>query len=155
MTHVLTTPKNLLSNGNVNSLVLDNLSKEKRSKVMASIRGKNTRPEIMIRKMLWQKGLRYRIHDRSIIGTPDISSKKEKLAIFIDGCFWHGCKRCYKEPKSNVGFWRKKILNNRKRRNSVRTQLRGEGWNVQEFWEHQVNSNPQSIINSILQNMIK
>ena len=135
--------------------MVDNLSKETRSRVMSSIKGKNTKPETTIRKILWSQGFRYRIHDRSIVGTPDISSKKEKLAIFIDGCFWHGCKRCYKEPKSNVGFWREKILNNRKRRNSVRTQLRREGWKVQEFWEHQVNSDPQSIINSILQNMIK
>jgi len=128
---------------------VDNLSKEKRSRVMASIRGKNTKPEITIRKLLWKEGVRYRIHDKSILGTPDISIKKDKVAVFIDGCFWHGCKRCYKEPKSNVGFWRKKILNNRKRRNKVRTQLRKEGWNVQEFWEHQIYSKSHEITNTI------
>ena len=129
--------------------MVDNLSKETRSRVMSSIKGKNTKPETTIRKILWSQGFRYRIHDRSIIGTPDISSKKEKLAIFIDGCFWHGCKRCYKEPKSNVGFWRKKILDNRKRRNEVRFQLRKEGWMVLEFWEHEVNQEPQKILEKI------
>jgi len=125
--------------------MVDNLSKQTRSRVMTSIKSKNTKPEMVIRKILWLQGFRYRIHDRSIIGTPDISSKKAKLAIFIDGCFWHGCKRCYKEPKSNVGFWRKKIQNNRKKRNSVRTQLRREGWNVLEFWEREINANSKRI----------
>lgn len=134
-------------------LLVDNLSKEKRGRVMASIRGKDTEPEITIRKLLWKEGVRYRIHNKSIYGTPDISIKTDRIAIFIDGCFWHGCKRCYKEPKSNVGFWRKKILDNRKRRIKVRSQLRRGGWNVQEFWEHQVNSRPQDVINSIMQNL--
>ena len=131
----------------------DNLSKSVRSKVMASIKSKNTKPELIIRKILWSNGLRYRIHDKSVYGAPDISNKRKKFAIFVDGCFWHGCERCYKEPKSNVWFWRKKILNNKKRRIKVRSQLRKEGWNVQEFWEHKVNLRPQSVVDSILQNL--
>jgi len=133
--------------------MVDNLSNEKRSKVMASIGGKNTRPEITIRKMLWQKGIRYRIHNNTVFGTPDISIKKKKIAVFIDGCFWHGCSRCYREPTTNVEFWRNKVENNKKRRNKVRTQLRKDGWNVQEFWEHQVNSRPQDVISLIIKNL--
>lgn len=133
----------------------DNLSREKRSKVMSSIRGKNTKPEITIRKLLWKVGIRYRIHNKSIYGTPDISIMKNKIAIFIDGCFWHGCKRCYKEPTTNTAFWREKIHNNKKRRLKVRRILKKQGWNVQEFWEHQVNSSPQSVIDSIMQNIAK
>jgi len=120
----------------------DNLSREKRSKVMASIRGKNTRPEVTIRKILWKKGMRYRLHNKSVFGTPDISLKKRKIAIFVDGCFWHGCNRCYKEPKTNVEFWRNKIIQNKKRRIKVRRHLKKEGWRILEFWEHEINSDP-------------
>ena len=120
----------------------DNLSREKRSKVMASIRGKNTKPEVTIRKILWMKGMRYRIHNKSVFGTPDISIKKKKIAIFVDGCFWHGCNRCYKEPKTNVEFWRNKIIQNKKRRIKVRRHLKKEGWRILEFWEHEINSDP-------------
>jgi len=116
---------------------------------MASIQGKNTRPEITIRKMLWQKGLRYRIHNKTIFGTPDISIKKKKLAVFIDGCFWHGCKRCYEEPKSNVKFWRKKIKDNRKRRTDVKSRLKSEGWKIIEMWEHEINDNPKKTAEQI------
>jgi len=134
---------------------MDNLSREKRSKVMSSIKGKNTNPEITIRKLLWKKGIRYRIHNKSIYGTPDISIKTDRIAVFIDGCFWHGCRRCYKEPATNTAFWREKIHNNKKRRLKVRKVLKKQGWYMQEFWEHQINSSPQSVIDSIIQNITK
>ena len=116
---------------------------------MSSIRGKNTKPEIAIRKLLWSKGIRYRIHNRSIFGTPDIAIKKNKLAIFVDGCFWHGCRKCYREPKTNVEYWRNKILNNKKRRKNVKSALKSEGWNILEFWEHEIKSNPEKISTKI------
>ena len=119
--------------------MVDNLTKEKRSRVMSSIRGKNTRPELSIRKILWGKGIRYRIHDKSVYGIPDISNKSRKVAVFIDGCFWHGCKKCYKEPRTNTSFWRNKVKRNRQRRTEVKRKLLGEGWKVLEVWEHQVN----------------
>jgi len=127
----------------------DNLSKEKRSKVMTSIKGKNTRPEITIRKMLWQKGLRYRIHNKTVFGTPDISNKSKRVAVFVDGCFWHGCRRCYKEPTTNTAFWREKIQNNKTRRRKVKLKLRNDGWTVLEFWEHQIYSKSHEIANTI------
>ncbi len=127
----------------------DNLTKEKRSKVMASIRGKNTKPELAVRKILWSNGLRYRIHDNTVFGKPDISNKKKKLAVFIDGCFWHGCNRCYKEPKSNVGFWKNKIIKNKQRRIKVRRELRKNGWKIIEFWEHEIINNPEKTASKI------
>lgn len=127
----------------------DKFSKETRSKIMSSIRGKNTKPELVVRGMLWSKGVRYRIHNKKIFGTPDISIKKKKLAIFVDGCFWHGCRKCYKEPKTNTGFWRKKLEYNKQRRIKVRQGLKGKGWNVLEFWEHQVKNEPQKILEKI------
>jgi len=129
--------------------VADKFSKQVRSKIMSSIRGKNTKPEMVIRKMLWENGKRYRIHDSSVFGTPDISNKSKNLAIFIDGCFWHGCKRCYKEPKSNTEFWRNKIIRNKKRRKLVKSKLRKEGITILQFWEHQVLANPQTVTQKI------
>ena len=131
----------------------DNLSKENRSKVMASIKGKNTKPEVAIRKLLWKQGIRYRIHNKNIFGIPDISIKDKMIAVFIDGCFWHGCGRCYKEPRTNSKFWRTKISDNKKRRKKVRKYLKNEGWNVLEFWEHEVNSNSEKIISRIISNI--
>lgn len=128
----------------------DKFSKQVRSKIMSSIRSKNTKPEVTIRKMLWQTGKRYRIHDKTVFGTPDISNKSKNLAIFIDGCFWHGCSRCYKEPKSNTAFWRSKISRNQKRRKIVRSGLRKQGVTVLQFWEHDVISNPKTVIGKIL-----
>lgn len=133
----------------------DNLSKEKRSRVMASIRGKNTKPEIIIRKLLWKEEVRYRIHNKNIFGTPDISIKKKMLVVFIDGCFWHGCSRCYREPKTNTEFWRAKISNNKRRRRMVKAHLKKEGWSVLEFWEHEVNSVPEKITTKILSHIAK
>ena len=127
----------------------DNLSREKRSKVMSCIRSKNTKPELIIRKILWSKGKRYRIHNKTVVGTPDISNKDKKIAIFIDGCFWHGCDKCYKEPRTNITYWRNKICNNKKRRTFVTEQLRSNGWTVMEFWEHQVVREPWNVVNEI------
>jgi len=130
--------------------VVDNLSREKRSKVMSSIRGKDTRPELAIRKLLWKKGIRYRKHDRTVYGTPDISNKSRKVAVFIDGCFWHGCNRCYKEPTTNVEFWRNKINRNKERRRKVKWRLKNLGWNVIELWEHQIVKNPATAAEKII-----
>lgn len=116
---------------------------------MSSIRSKNTKPELQVRKLVWALGKRFRIHDRTVFGTPDISNKSKRVAVFIDGCFWHGCPRCYSEPKSNTEFWRNKIARNRDRRKKVKSELRKEGWTVMEFWEHAVRKEPIPIAISI------
>jgi DNA mismatch endonuclease (patch repair protein) len=128
----------------------DIFSKDARSKIMASIKGKDTKPEITIRKILWSHGKRYRIHDNGILGRPDISHKGKKVAIFIDGCFWHGCHICYKEPKTNTGFWKKKMERNRNRRREVTAHLNSEGWKILEFWEHEINSSPEKVAKRII-----
>jgi DNA mismatch endonuclease (patch repair protein) len=122
---------------------LDNLSKSNRSRVMASIKGKNTSPEMAVRRLLWAGGKRYRVHDRRVSGIPDISNGRAKVAVFIDGCFWHGCKRCYKEPTSNASFWRAKLERNKLRRQEVKRRLKANGWTVLEIWEHEVVSDPR------------
>lgn len=128
---------------------MDNLPKETRSRIMASIKGKNTRPEVLVRKLIWAQGRRYRVHDRRVSGTPDISNKRCKLAVFIDGCFWHGCASCYREPTTNVSFWRNKLKANRQRRAKIKRQLKSGGWVVLEFWEHEVLSNPSKVANKV------
>jgi len=112
---------------------------------MSSIRGKNTKPELKIRRAVWALGKRYRIHNKTIFGTPDMSNKSKKVAVFIDGCFWHGCSRCYVEPKSNTEFWRNKIARNTKRRKKVKAELKREGWKVLQFWEHQIKQDSEKI----------
>lgn len=131
--------------------MVDNLAQEKRSRIMASIHGKNTRPEVMIRKLLFAAGKRYRIHDRSVFGIPDISNKRKKLAIFIDGCFWHGCDKCYRQPTTNTDFWKEKVARNKSRRNMVKEKLAAENWKVLEFWEHEVLGSPEEVVGIILE----
>ena len=95
---------------------MDIVSKKKRSEMMSKIRGKNTKPELKIRKHLYSKGFRYRIHVSPLPGCPDIVLQKSKIAIQVRGCFWHG-HRCFltSYPKTNRSFWKKKISDNRKR----------------------------------------
>jgi DNA mismatch endonuclease (patch repair protein) len=131
----------------------DNLSLDKRSKVMASIRGKDTQPEMLIRRNLWRLGVRYRVNDPSVLGVPDVSSKHAKVAVFIDGCFWHGCSKCYREPTSNVAFWRSKLAYNKRRRGIVNRALRAGGWTVLQYWEHEVLSNPLPIAKEIARHL--
>jgi len=128
----------------------DNLTREKRIKVMSSIRGKNTRPELIMRKLLWSKGKRYRIHDRSVFGTPDISNKKKRVAVFVDGCFWHGCEKCYRPPRTNSDFWAKKIESNKNRRKQVMSKLENDNWKVFQVWEHEIIKNPQPLVATIM-----
>ena len=93
------------------------MTPEQRHFCMASIRGKNTRPEILVRKYLFAHGYRFRIHVKKLPGTPDIVLLKYRTVIFVNGCFWHGHRNCtfYSKPKSNVDFWEQKIERNIKR----------------------------------------
>ena len=104
---------------------MDRLTKEERSKNMAAIRSKNTKPEIILRKWLFSKGLRFRLNVSYIPGHPDIFLRKYNTAIFVHGCFWHrhgGCKYAY-TPKSRLEFWENKFKKNIERDQKVRTEL--------------------------------
>ena len=118
----------------------DKMTPEQRHFCMASIRGKNTRPEILVRKFLFAHGFRFRIHVKKLPGTPDIVLLKYRTVIFVNGCFWHGHKNCsfYSKPKSNVDFWEQKIERNIKRDLENRIKLRDMGWHVIQFWECQL-----------------
>jgi len=113
---------------------------------MSQIKSKNTKPEIIFRKLLRINGLKgYRLHAK-IPGKPDIYYPAKKLAIFIDGCFWHGCKKCLKLPKTHSAFWVKKINDNRQRDKKIRIALRKLGIKTIRFWQHEVQSSSDRII---------
>ena len=122
--------------------MVDVVSKEKRSQMMAGIRGKNTKPEIIVRKMLFANGYRFRINKKIGKAKPDIVLPKWNLCIFVHGCFWHrheGCKLA-SNPKSNSEFWEKKFTANRNRDEKAIATLRGDGWRVGIIWECTIRS---------------
>ena len=87
--------------------------------------------------MLWQSGIRYRLHSK-LPGTPDLTIASRKLAVFVDGCFWHGCPFHYSEPATNVDFWRRKLSRNQERDGAVGRALESMGWSVRRLWEHEI-----------------
>lgn len=114
----------------------DNHSKEVRSRNMSHIRSTNSKPEEMVRKYLFSKGLRYRKNVRKLLGCPDIVLKKYKTVIFVNGCFWHhhSCTR-FVWPSSNTEYWRKKINGNVERDIKNIEALQNQGWKVLVIWE--------------------
>ncbi|WER47797.1 very short patch repair endonuclease [Cupriavidus sp. WKF15] len=104
---------------------------------MSRIRGKNTKPELSVRKGLFARGLRYRLHDSRLPGTPDLVFPKHRAIIQVHGCFWHGHEQCklYKPPSSNVDYWTTKIARNKANDYRSSTQLDEMGWRVRVVWE--------------------
>jgi len=125
---------------------------KKRSKIMSRIRGKNTKPEMLFRRALWSKSVRYRVDSKQLPGRPDVSIKKYKLAIFIDGEFWHGYNWQERKTKlkSNRGFWIPKIERNMQRDREVNQQLEAMGFMVFRFWESEIKNNLNTCINDVI-----
>lgn len=121
---------------------------------MSRVKGKNTDIEIKLRKALWSKGARYRIGYK-IPGKPDLVFVSAKVAIFIDGCFWHGCPIHGEQPKTNENFWATKIHKNKLRDQQVNSQLMTLGWTVLRCWEHEIASNLDACIEKILTTISK
>ncbi len=133
-------------------LMTDMFSKEQRSRCMSHIRSKNTKPELIVRKYLFSRGFRYKIHVKSLPGTPDIVLPKYSTCIFINGCFWHGHEGCkyFILPKTRTDWWKAKIERNIKRDKEERIQLRDLGWHVIQVWECQLKPNKkEETLNSI------
>lgn len=128
----------------------DVLTPKQRTYNMSRIRGKNTAPEIKLRKMLFAAGARgYRIHYK-LPGKPDIVFVKKKIAIFVDGCFWHKCPVCFQEPATRKEFWMKKIQSNIDRDKKVNEQLKCDGWTVIRIWEHEIKKEPEEAVQKII-----
>ena len=132
----------------------DNLTKKQRQHCMSQIKSGNTKPEITIRKLIWKKGYRYRI-GHGLRGKPDMVFPSYGIAVFIDGCFWHGCHRHYKMPASNVNYWKQKISGNKRRDKKIERHLKKAGWKVIRIWEHDVKKNPEKIVDRIISNFIQ
>ena len=116
--------------------MIDVVDAATRSRMMSGIRGVDTKPEWVIRSGLHRLGVRYRLHDRSMPGRPDLVFPKHGVVLFVHGCFWHGhdC-RFFKWPKTRPGFWRKKIAGNQARDQRQIEQIRAAGWRVFVVWE--------------------
>ncbi|WP_339856682.1 very short patch repair endonuclease [Pseudohongiella acticola] len=129
----------------------DIVSRQKRSEMMSGIKGKNTKPEMLVRKALHRKGFRFRLHRRDLPGKPDIVLGKYRTVVFVNGCFWHGhdC-HLFKWPKSNPDFWVKKINDTVARDRSCRDSLEKAGWNVITVWECSLRNLPNDDINDAL-----
>lgn len=116
---------------------MDVVSPARRSAMMARIQGRNTKPEMVVRKVAHALGYRFRLHRRDLPGSPDLVFPGKRKIIFVHGCFWHsheGCKFAYK-PKSNIEFWERKLQKNAERDNRVRGELEQMGWDVLTIWE--------------------
>lgn len=115
---------------------------------MQSNRGRDTSPELAVRHRLHALGFRYRVSIRPISNlrrTADIVFTRAKVAVFIDGCFWHGCAMHYQAPMKNGDFWRAKLLRNRERDTETDEQLRSHGWMPLRVWEHEVRADPDRV----------
>lgn len=123
----------------------DKMTPEQRHRCMSSIRSRDTKPELIVRRWLWAEGYRYRVNVKGVPGTPDIVLRRLRTAIFVNGCFWHGHgvetrtddlvdSPCCRIPTSNREFWLRKISRNRLRDRQVYATLRENGWNVLVVW---------------------
>ena len=120
------------------------VSKE-RSRIMRAVPSRNTSAEIALRKALWAAGLRgFRTQARAVPGNPDIVFARQKVAIFVDGCFWHGCPKCYREPSTNKAYWQMKVQRNKSRDEQVNKLCGQRGWRVIRIWEHAILSRPDA-----------
>ena len=108
---------------------------------MAAIRGKDTKPELLVRKFLFSRGFRYRLNHPHLPGHPDLVLRKYRTVIFVNGCFWHGHENCkyFRLPKTNIEFWQKKIERNKERDKKEQCQLAAMGWHCITIWECQLN----------------
>jgi DNA mismatch endonuclease (patch repair protein) len=116
---------------------MDTLTPEQRSERMAKVRGRDTKPELAVRRRLHAMGYRYRLHDKKLPGSPDLVFAGRRKALFVHGCFWHMHEGCAlaRMPKSRLDFWRPKLEGNRARDAAKVSQLRELGWEVMTVWE--------------------
>ena len=119
---------------------MDNLTTEERSEIMSRVRSRDTKPEMIVRRLVHSLGYRYRLHLRSLPGAPDLVFTKRKKVIFVHGCYWHRHDNCpnARIPKSHVTFWQEKLEGNRDRDERNEEQLRELGWDILVVWECQL-----------------
>jgi DNA mismatch endonuclease, patch repair protein len=126
----------------------DNLTREQRSYMMSRVRSKDTRPELLVRKLAHARGLRFRKHCTHLPGSPDLVFARARVVVFVDGDYWHGWRfSSWKEKLAP--YWKQKITNNRRRDQRNFGRLRRDGWLVLRVWEHEIERNPEQCIDRI------
>lgn len=125
----------------------DRVTPAKRSEIMRAVKGKNTGPEMIVRSAAHRLGLRFRLHDKSLPGKPDLVLAKWKTVIFVNGCYWHRHRSCRRAttPKSNTEFWQAKFDSNRARDRRNRRKLVAAGWRVLTVWQCEATSQNQAM----------
>jgi len=122
---------------------MDTVSPAKRSAIMSSVGRRDTVPEVLLRRALHGCGLRFRLPKRRMLpGSPDVVFPGTRVAVFVDGCFWHGCAKHGTWPKTNAEFWVAKIKRNRQRDREVDAALLSQGWLPVRVWEHELKTDP-------------
>lgn len=137
---------------------MDKVNKKIRSEIMRRVKGKDTNPEMIVRRFLYSRGIRFRTHQKELPGCPDIIIRKYMTVIFVNGCFWHGHEGCssFRMPKSSMKYWNEKIKRNKDRDIKNLKILQQQGWNVFVVWECQLkNKNKEEILNNILKELKK
>lgn len=131
--------------------MVDRVSPEVRSRMMASIRGRDTQPELIVRRYLHNLGFRYRIAPRDLPGKPDLVLRKHGAAVFVHGCFWHshqGC-RLATVPATRTAFWEEKLMANRTRDHLQQAKVRAAGWRIAVVWECALKSDREAALSSL------
>jgi len=125
---------------------MDTLSPDERSRIMSLVRSKDTKPEMVVRRLAHRLGYRYSLHRRDLPGSPDLVFPSRQAIIFVSGCYWHrhGCPNGRRLPKTRTRWWREKLESNRKRDQTTQRRLRRLGWRVMVIWECQLR-NPARI----------
>ncbi len=124
----------------------DTVSKQKRSEIMSKVKSKDSKIEVEFRKAIWKAGFRYRKNAKKYFGKPDLVLKKYKTVIFIDSCFWHGCKKHCRIPETNQKYWIDKIERNKQRDKEVNKHYKKQDWRIIRVWEHDLTKNFDKVV---------
>lgn len=128
---------------------MDTVSKQKRSEIMSRVKSRDSKIETLFRKELWKAGFRYRKNSSKYFGKPDIVLPKYKTAIFVDSCFWHGCKKHCRIPTASKKYWTAKIERNIARDKEVSKHYKKQSWKIFRIWEHELRNKTEKIIGRI------
>jgi len=131
----------------------DTVSKKKRSEIMSRIRSRDSKIELLFRKELWKQGFRYSKNSSKYFGKPDVVLLKHKTVIFIDSCFWHGCKKHCRIPSVRKKYWIEKIARNKERDKEVSRHYKKEGWKIFRIWEHNLKRDASIEIKNMVKSM--